>query len=124
MTDQNKMIDLTFLEKFSKGNSEKIISFVKLYNRTAPKLFEELLNYAIQKKWEDVSIKAHSLKSQVKYMGIDGLDTLLAEIEFKAKEDQDRSELTELVFSAVKKNDIAMAELEDYLVSNLSSKTV
>jgi len=125
MADQNKIIDFTFLEKFTNGDTEKLKSFVKLYIRTAPKLFDELLNFAIQKKWEDVSSKAHNLKSQVQYMGICGLDKSLIEIESMAKGDQDKTELIDIVFDAVKKNNMALAELEDFLTSNIvTSKTV
>ena len=116
MKPQTKVIDLSFLESFTKGNAEKVIFYIKMYLDTAPKLFDELMRKALEKKWEEVYLKAHNLKSQVQYVGVVGMKEMLEEVEIIAKE-EDKSTLTELVFTAIKLNNQAIAELTSYVTS-------
>jgi hypothetical protein len=118
MKPQTKTVDLSFLESFAKGNTEKIIFYLKMYLDTAPKLFDQLLNHALGKKWEDVYLKAHNLKAQVQYVGVIGMKELLEEIELISKEKEDKSSLAELVFAAVKLNNHAISELSSYINSH------
>ncbi|MCD4683537.1 MAG: hypothetical protein K8R86_09670 [Bacteroidales bacterium] len=118
MEPQTKIIDFTFLEGFTKGNTDKMVYFINMYLKTAPSLFNELLNFSIEKSWEEVCSKAHYLKPQVQYIGVVGLKDILAEIEQIAKEGKDKSSLNELAFEAVKLNNQGIAELENFITSN------
>lgn len=79
------MIDLTFLEKFTKGDPNKMKRYISLYLEVAPKTFEEMKRNLESKDWEQIRIKAHSLKPQVDFMGIIELKKLLIEIEEAVK---------------------------------------
>jgi len=118
MKPQTKIIDFTFLEGFTKGNTDKMIYFINMYLKTAPNLFKDLLNFSIEKKWDEVSSKAHNLKPQVQYLGVAGLKDLLTEIEKIAKHEDDKDSLTELVFKAVKLNNQGISELENFVTSH------
>jgi len=118
MESQTKVIDLTFLDDFTKGITDKMVYFINMYLKTAPNLFNELLNFSIEKNWEGVYSKAHTLKPQVQYVGIVGLKDLLVNIEQIAKEGGDKDSLTELVFEAVKLNNEGISELENFITTN------
>lgn len=117
MKPQTGIVDLSFLESFTKGNTEKVIFYIQMYLDTAPKLFDELLNHALEKKWEELYLKAHNLKAQVQYVGVVGLKEMLEEVEHIAKESIDKSSLTELAFNSVKLNDLAITELTSFVAS-------
>lgn len=117
MKPKTGIVDLSFLESFTKGNTEKVIFYIQMYLDTAPKLFDELLNHALEKKWEELYLKAHNLKAQVQYVGVVGLKEMLEEVEHIAKESIDKSSLTELAFNSVKLNDLAITELTSFVAS-------
>lgn len=83
-----KMVDLSFLEKFSKGNNTKMRRYISMYLKMAPETFERMHQNIKDKSWPELAINAHSLKPQAEYMGIDTLKELLIEIEKKIKNDQ------------------------------------
>lgn len=82
------MIDLTFLNKFTKGNPEKMKRYISLYLEEAPKTFEEMKRNLNDKNWEQMRINAHSLKPQADFMGILTLKNELTEIEKAVKENR------------------------------------
>lgn len=118
MEPQTKVVDLSFLEGFTKGNTEKMVFYIKMYLDTASKLFDELLNHALENNWEEVYLKAHNLKAQVQYVGVTGMKEMLEEVELIAKQKEDKSSLSELVFNAVKLNNHATTELKNYIASH------
>jgi len=79
------MIDLTFLKKFTKGDSEKMKRYISLYLEVASQTFEEMKRNFDDKDWEQLRINAHSLKPQADFMGIPTLKNELIEIEEAVK---------------------------------------
>lgn len=79
------MVDLSFLEKFSKGNAEKMKKYVSMYLNTAPDSFKKMQQNIHDKSWSDLAINAHSLKPQAEFMGIPKLKEVLIEIENNVK---------------------------------------
>ena len=75
------MIDLSFLEKFTKGNTSKMKRYITMYLSTAPEIFERMNENIAQENWSDLAINAHSIKPQTDYMGIGSLKNILIEIE-------------------------------------------
>lgn len=75
------MVDLSFLEKFSKGDTNKMKRYIKIYLSFAPDTFKNMEQHVVEKDWEQLRIKAHSLKPQADYMGIPRLKSALTEIE-------------------------------------------
>lgn len=75
------MVDLSFLEKFTKGNKEKMKRYINIYLSIAPETFQHMEEHIVDEDWEQLRIKAHSLKPQADYMGIPSLKSVLIEIE-------------------------------------------
>jgi len=75
------MIDLSFLEKFTKGNTSKMKRYITMYLSTAPETFERMSENIAQENWSDLAVNAHSIKPQSDYMGINSLKNILIEIE-------------------------------------------
>lgn len=82
------MVDLSFLEKFTKGNTTKMRRYISMYLNTAPETFERMDQNIKDNSWSELAINAHSLKPQVEFMGISTLKELLIEIENKVKSNQ------------------------------------
>jgi HPt (histidine-containing phosphotransfer) domain-containing protein len=75
------MIDLSFLEKFTNGNTSKMKRYITMYLSTAPETFERMRENIAQENWSDLAVNAHSIKPQSDYMGINSLKNILIEIE-------------------------------------------
>ena len=75
------MVDLTFLKKFTKDDSQKMKRYISLYLDVAPKIFVEMKLNLRDKNWEQLRINAHSLKPQADFMGINSLKEELIKIE-------------------------------------------
>jgi len=80
------MVDLSFLEKFTKGNIPKMKRYISMYLNTAPDSFQKMQQNIEDKSWAELAINAHSLKPQAEFMGISSLKEALIEIEDKVKE--------------------------------------
>ena len=80
------MVDLSFLEKFTKGDEKKMKRYISLYLEVAPKTFEEMQRNFDDRDWEQLRINAHSLKPQTDFMGITSLKDVLVKIEEAVKE--------------------------------------
>lgn len=113
--DDTNLVNLSFLENFTKGSSEKRNQYINLYLKTAPQLFSDLQTLFDKKEWDELYVKAHSLKPQVLYMGISNLSGLLIQIEEIAKQKGTKNELGPLVHEAIKCNDRAMVELNQIM---------
>jgi HPt (histidine-containing phosphotransfer) domain-containing protein len=79
------LIDLSFLEKFTKGNTSKMKRYITMYLSNAPEIFERMNENIAEEKWTDLAINAHSIKPQTDYMGIESLKMILIEMENGAK---------------------------------------
>ncbi len=75
------MLDLSFLEQFTKGNTSKMKRYISLYLKVAPEIFESMSKNLKDENWTELAINAHSLKPQADYIGIESLKSLLIEIE-------------------------------------------
>jgi len=117
MESESKIVDLSFLSKFTKGDSNKIRYFIEMYLRTAPKLFGEMDEGFDTMTYDELYSRAHSLKPQCAYVGIVGLKEKLVEIEEATKKNQDRESLQELVEKAIELNNNGMDDLKAYLES-------
>lgn len=82
------MVDLSFLEKFTKGNIPKMKKYISMYLNMAPHTFERMRQNIEGKSWKELAVNAHSLKPQAEYMGIVALKEIMVEIENKVKNDQ------------------------------------
>jgi len=93
--------DLSFLKKFTKDNPDKVEQYIRTYLRTSERIFSELEEAGKQDNWDDLYIKAHSVKPQVQYMGIASLQEVLLEIEHITKLNPEPDKLRILVSDAM-----------------------
>jgi len=82
------MVDLSFLKKFTKGNTEKIKRYISMYLTMAPEAFARMRENIDDKSWQELAVNAHSLKPQADFMGIADLKEVLVAIENKVKSNQ------------------------------------
>lgn len=75
------MVDLSFLQKFTKGDSKKMKRYINMYLSIAPGVIRNMEQNITDQDWEQFRINAHSLKPQADYMGIPSLKSALVEIE-------------------------------------------
>ena len=95
------MVDLTFLKKFTKDDSQKMKRYISLYLEVAPKTFAEMQRNLNNGDWEQLRINAHSLKPQADFMGIVSLKEALSKIEEAVKTNHLKG-IEELFNSSVK----------------------
>jgi HPt (histidine-containing phosphotransfer) domain-containing protein len=79
------MVDLTFLKKFTKDDTQKMKRYISLYLDVSPKTFEEMQRNLKDGDWEQLRINAHSLKPQADFMGVNMLKEELIKIEEAVK---------------------------------------
>jgi HPt (histidine-containing phosphotransfer) domain-containing protein len=75
------MVDISFLESFTKGDKNKMRRYIQMYLDNSPSIFEKMNSALESENWESLKINAHSLKPQVDYMGIPELKKCLSSIE-------------------------------------------
>jgi len=107
--------DLSFLRKFTEGDKEKMKFYIGLYLKTAPRLFEGLKIAMDLRNYDELYIKAHSLKPQTAYVGLTGLNETLANVENAARNHLDWSIIHELLEKADDFNNRGTTELESII---------
>ena len=108
------MVNLSFLEEFTKGDQKKMKRYIKLYLSIAPDTFNNMGQNIADQDWEHLRINAHSLKPQTDYMGIPELKAVLEQIEHEAKNGQGK-DLQVLFKEAQKLHVESEAFLQEYI---------
>ena len=80
----NTLADLTFLRTFTGGDAEKMKKYINLFLNGSGSLLEGVNRSLQAADWPALKTAAHSLKSQVKYMGIKKAEELAYFIEQNA----------------------------------------
>lgn len=110
------MVDLSFLETFAKGNKKKMKRYISIYLQIAPATFKDMEQHVADRDWEQLRIKAHSLKPQADYMGIPSLKGVLVNIEQSVHEGK-FARLPALYEEAVAIHAQSLPELEAFIGS-------
>ncbi len=66
----NPIIDDTFLKSFTGGNPDKMKKYLNLFKDNAPLLMDKIALGIQNETYDDIKIGAHSLKSQLRYLGV------------------------------------------------------
>jgi len=103
-------IDLEYLERFCKGDRDRMAKYIGMYVQGAPDLFARLQALQSAGDADGLAVAAHSLRPQVNYMGAQRLFDLLASIEQQARADG-AAACAEQVNEALALNEKVMAEL-------------
>ncbi|MGK0385865.1 MAG: HPt (histidine-containing phosphotransfer) domain-containing protein [Patiriisocius sp.] len=106
------MIDLTFLEKLTKGDIQKMKKYISMYLSVAPEIFERMRKSLHEENWSSLALNAHSIKPQTDYMGIESLKQVLMEIEYALVKEKYHS-LTTLFETAFELHEKSQVILND-----------
>ena len=93
----DKSIDLTFIKEFSGGKPERVNKYINMFLQQAPILLDQIKNNHESQNWADLKIAAHSLKPQLKYMGIKELEDTVLSIEHNSANEINLNELPQLI---------------------------
>ena len=78
-------IDLDYLERFCKGDRERMEKYIRMYLDASPGLFADLAAKAAAGDVDGLALAAHSLRPQVNYMGAHQVFETLTRIEQNAR---------------------------------------
>lgn len=111
----SKASDLTFMRTFSGGDPEKIKKYVGMFLKMAPPSLNQMDGFAQNSDWKSLKTTSHSLKSQMKYMGMTAGADLAQEIENICGEAQGIQGIPNLLTNLRAQVEQAIAELEEEL---------
>jgi hypothetical protein len=115
MENKATLYDLTYLRKFTRDDEAKVRKYIQTYLRTSERIFNELEKAGREGNWDDAYTKAHTVKPQVQYMGINQLMEIILEIENHAKIEPGTVSLANLVDQAMDIYKRSSIELMTYL---------
>ena len=114
-----KHTDLTFLKELAEGSNEFMIGMINSFVTTTPKALNDMENAFAEKKWIELKIIAHTMKSTVDFMGIHSIKETIRTIEKYAETETNTGSLPELI-STIKSACINAIEELKIEVENLS----
>ena len=77
----SQVSDLSFLKTFTSGDAAKISKYVNMFLKAAPASLSEMEQQVANGDWKSLKTNAHSLKSQLKYMGVASGEAVAQDIE-------------------------------------------
>lgn len=110
-----KITDPRFLISFAGNDKEKQKKYVSIFLQNAPKQIQQLQNGLDKHDYEMIKIAAHSLKTQLNYMGVKEELSHVFELEQMASHTHKHQEIEELIMNLKKVAARAFEELEDYI---------
>ncbi len=113
-----KITNLTFLEKFSGGDKTRIKKYVDMYLKTAAQQITMVEESATQQNWPQLKTAAHTLKSQVAYMGMTAAQELLKSLEEHAMNQHGLEQVPEKVTLVKSMISQSENELRSFLAEN------
>lgn len=90
------MIDKEKLKEFFGDNEARIEKFIQIFKTQTPKQLEDLEKAIDEKDWEQSSILAHSIKTQLGYMSLVELKEIALKIEKNAEKQENTEEIKSL----------------------------
>lgn len=111
------LTNLSFLTSFAGNNRDKEKKYVQIFLQNSPNLLAQIENGLRDADFGAIKIAAHSLKTQLNYMGVKEDISHVYELEKKAGELTPTDDLSELVINLKLVCAKAFEELEDFLRS-------
>ena len=85
------------------GNDDKLVhKFLEMYKTELPKQLDLLLEAMDQSDWENISIIAHGIKSQAKYLDLIEIASVASDLEICADEKDDLDSIPIYLFDLSK----------------------
>jgi signal transduction histidine kinase/CheY-like chemotaxis protein/HPt (histidine-containing phosphotransfer) domain-containing protein len=110
-----QLTDPSFLISFAGDDKEKQKKYISIFLKNAPKLLLQMQNGFENNDLEMVKISAHSLKTQLNYMGVKEEYSHVQEIEQMASHEHKNEEIKLLIDNLQQICVQAFKELEDYI---------
>jgi len=110
-----KLTDLAFLESFTKGDKVKMTQYIEMYMKNTTDVIDQLYTDLENTDLENIRLKAHSIKPQAQYMGVNTLKAQLIEIEETVKSGGSKEKLKAFIDKVMETNDQAITELKQFL---------
>jgi len=71
----SQQIDLSFLKTFTSNDAAKMAKYINMFLKAAEPSIQQMRDQVGQSDWSALKTTSHSLKSQLKYMGVNtGVD--------------------------------------------------
>ena len=78
------------------GSEEAVQRFIDLFRQQLPAYLESLRKASVQADWETLSLSAHALKSQCRYLGLEDAANYLEQLEHQPDQPLDETLLNEM----------------------------
>ena len=109
--------DLTFLKTFASNDAAKITKYVTMFLNAAGPSLKQMKEQVASGDWKSLKTSAHSLKSQLKYMGVASGVELAYAIESSAGEGQNLDQIPGILEKLENVVNTASEELKAALAS-------
>jgi response regulator RpfG family c-di-GMP phosphodiesterase len=110
-----KYSDLTFLQEFTKQDQVKLKKYIHIFLENAPKMLSQLKTAWADQNFDGVKIAAHSLKSQLKTMGVQEEDSHIQAIEFASQNQDHHAHIPNLLHKLELICEHVFSELKEFL---------
>ncbi|MFM7176539.1 MAG: Hpt domain-containing protein [Bacteroidota bacterium] len=111
----SRVSDLTFMRTFSGGDPEKIKKYVGMFIKMAAPSLIQMDECSARSDWKSLKTTSHSLKSQMKYMGMASGAEFAQRIENICGDGNGTEEIPALLINLRTLVEQAIGELEDEL---------
>src|SRR4030095_371151 len=109
----NQLSDLTFLRTFTAGDPSKMTKYINMFLNAAPQSLAQIRQQMEAADWKGLKTSSHSLKTQLKYMGVNPAVDLAFAIEQHCGDLSGLDQIPELVGALEEKTQIAISELRE-----------
>ncbi|MDI9319492.1 MAG: ATP-binding protein [Phycisphaerales bacterium] len=110
-----KIIDMVFLQQFTKGDWAMQNKYISMFLENAPKLLAQLHEGLSKSDFEMIKIAAHSLKPQLSYMGVPEEVSNVFMLEQSAGQKAQQNNIPELIENIKRVCNKAFEELRIYM---------
>lgn len=86
-------IDMTYLSDIAGGSEEFMIEMIDIFIEQTPLYFDQLSEAIANQDWKSVGDVAHKIKPTLAFMGIEEAKDIMADIERKARTEDNVSEI-------------------------------
>jgi len=111
----SQLTDLSFLKTFTAGDPTKMSKYINMFLGMAPKSILQMRKEVEGADWKSLKTSAHSLKTQLKYMGAASAVDLAYSIEQKCGEMSGLENVPDLMNKLEEQTNTTITELKDAL---------
>lgn len=123
LTEHYQMFDPVHLQDLSKNNPDKIARYIDIFLKNLSTDLQELKKCFEQEDWDALAKRAHKMKGNCAYIGIQELVDIFSEIQEYGEMEVEYEDVRSMVERAERISDKAAAELRSYR-SQIKTSTV